>query len=78
MRNAVRNTVALMPQGPHLTLLPRACIGSTSNPDFASRVSTAPNIGCTCILSTASNIQGHLVTEQCLAMLEKIHHKLQH
>src|ERR1700692_4323457 len=37
---------------PHLTLLPRACIGSTSNPDVASRVSTAPNIGCTCILST--------------------------
>ena len=26
---------------------------------------------------SASNIQGHLVTEQCLAMLEKIHYKLQ-
>src|SRR3982075_1120351 len=38
---------------------PEECGYSTldsSNPDFASRVSTAPNIGCTCILSTPSFI----------------------
>jgi hypothetical protein len=41
----------LIPQISH----PEECGYSTldsSNPDFASRVSSAPNIGCTCILST--------------------------
>jgi hypothetical protein len=49
VRNIVRNIVALMP---YLTLLPRVYISLTSNPDFASRVSTAPNIDYTYILST--------------------------